>query len=537
MKITFLGAAHEVTGSCYLIEACGKRMLVDFGMEQGRDIYENQPMPVSSNSIDYVFLTHAHIDHSGKLPMLYKEGFRGMIFSTSATGDLADIMLRDSAHIQETEAQWRSRKAARAGEKPYEPLYTTEDAVGTAQLFARCDYGKMIQVTEDVKIRFTDVGHLLGSASIEVWLRENGVEKKLVFSGDLGNINQPILHDPQTTDEADYVVIESTYGDRLHDMPPDYVSGFAQIIDDVMKRGGNLVIPSFAVGRTQELLYFIREIKQRGLVKSNPDFRVYVDSPLAVEATQVFNKNTEGYMDEDAMALIEAGINPLQFPGLSLSVTTDESRMLNTDAEPKVIISASGMCEAGRIRHHLKHNLWRSECSVLFVGFQSPGTLGEQLLSGAKSIKLFGETVNVAAKILNLDGVSGHADRDGLIRWARGFKNKPAHVFVTHGEDEVTDTFAKTLSDELGMSASAPYNGECWDLASGELVCEGNKKPIPPKDGSAQQAKKPDPSSAFGRLLAAIDALRAVASKNQQLANKQLERFTDEVSALADRWN
>ena len=415
MKLYFIGADHEVTGSCHYVEACGKRFLVDCGMEQGKDVFENVEIPVPASQIDYVLLTHAHIDHSGLLPLLFKNGFRGEIISTFATSDLCSIMLRDSAHIQEFEAEWRNRKGRRAGKEEFVPLYTMDDALGAVELFHPCDYNQKIELTEGISIRFTDVGHLLGSASIEIWITEDGVSKKIVFSGDIGNTNQPLIKDPEYLSEADYVVMESTYGDRTHGERPDYVTELANIIQETFDRGGNVVIPAFAVGRTQEMLYFIREIKEKGLVTGHGCFKVFVDSPLAIEATNVFNKNFRACFDEDAMKLINAGINPIKFDGLNLAVSSDESRAINFDMEPKVIISASGMCDAGRIKHHLKHNLWRKECTVLFVGYQGAGTLGRALTEGANYVKLFGETIEVQAEIRKLSGISGHADKNGLL--------------------------------------------------------------------------------------------------------------------------
>ena len=413
MKLMFLGADHEVTGSCHYIEACGKSILLDCGMEQGRDTYENQEIPVAAGRIDYVFLSHAHIDHSGLLPLLHKNGFQGQIYATEATTDLCRIMLLDSAHIQEFEAQWRNRKNKRAGKAPFEPLYTTEDAMAVMEHFVPCDYMKEIEVCEGVKIRFTDVGHLLGSSSIEIWLTENGVSKKIVFSGDIGNINQPIIHDPRYTTEADFVIMESTYGDRYHTAPPDYVAELAGQIQQTFDRGGNLVIPSFAVGRTQEMLYFIRQIKAENLVHGHGNFKVFVDSPLANEATNIFGMHKYDCFDEEAMELINKGINPISFPGLKISVTSEDSRAINFDEDYKVIISASGMCDAGRIKHHLKHNLWREDSTILFVGYQAEGTAGRALIEGATEIKLFGEPVHVAAKICRMPGISGHADVNG----------------------------------------------------------------------------------------------------------------------------
>lgn len=446
MKLMFIGADHEVTGSCHYVEACGKRFVVDYGMEQGVNIYENAELPVSAAKLDFVLLTHAHIDHSGMLPLLYARGFRGPIYATKATTDLCQIMLRDSAHIQEFEAEWRNRKAKRSGKPEIIPVYTMEDAVNVMDQFIPCSYKDRTEVCKGIEIRFTDIGHLLGSASIEVWLNEENVQKKLVFSGDIGNTNQPLIKDPHYTDEADYVIMESTYGDRFHEKHPNYVDELAEVIQRTFDRKGNVVIPSFAVGRTQELLYYIRQIKSEELVKNHGDFKVIVDSPLAVEATQIFNKDVEETYDEDAMELVRRGINPITFSNLQLSVSTEESKAINFDEEPKVIISASGMCDAGRVRHHLKHNLWDPKNTIVFVGYQAYGTLGRALVEGAKEVKLFGETIKVQAEILRLEGISGHADKKGLIRWIREFEKQPEMVFVVHGEDKVCDILRNVCS-------------------------------------------------------------------------------------------
>ncbi len=534
MKLTFIGAAHEVTGSCHLLEVNGKHILIDCGMEQGPDLYENQEIPVAVSEIDYVLLTHAHIDHSGLIPLLAKLGFRGQIVTTFATADLCEIMLRDSAHIQEFEAEWRNRKARRSGAELYEPLYTMEDAVNALQYFAPCDYDQKIELCEGVWVRFTDVGHLLGSASIEIWMREENVEKKIVFSGDVGNTNQPIIKDPETVREADYVVIESTYGNRLHgDEIPDYVGEFTRILRETFARGGNVVIPSFAVGRTQELLYFIREIKEKNLLSDFPNFEVYVDSPLAIEATNVFQKNTKGCFDEDALKLVQQGINPLVFPGLKLSTTSDDSKLINYDSRPKVIISASGMCEAGRIRHHLKHNLWRKECTILFVGYQAVGTLGRKLIEGVPSVKLFGETIEVCAKIETLKGISGHADMQGLLNWLSGFETKLSHVFVVHGEDTVTDEFAKTVEETFGCQALAPYSGGCVDLMTNEVLTAGAR--VPKKAKEKPMAARA--ATAFQRVVSAGKHLMEVIFRNEGLSNKDLAKFESQIQNLADKWD
>lgn len=538
MKLMFLGADHEVTGSCHYIEACGKSILLDCGMEQGRDTYENQEIPVAAGRIDYVFLSHAHIDHSGLLPLLHKNGFQGQIYATEATTDLCRIMLLDSAHIQEFEAQWRNRKNKRAGKAPFEPLYTTEDAMAVMEHFVPCDYMKEIEVCEGVKIRFTDVGHLLGSSSIEIWLTENGVLKKIVFSGDIGNINQPIIHDPRYTTEADFVIMESTYGDRYHTVPPDYVAELAGQIQQTFDRGGNLVIPSFAVGRTQEMLYFIREIKERRLVHGHDGFKVYVDSPLAIEATRVFAENYLGCYDTDAMALVQKGINPLTFQGLEVAVTPDDSMAINFDKSPKVIISASGMCEAGRIRHHLKHNLWRPECTILFVGYQAIGTLGRNIIEGEKEVRLFGETITVNAHIEELAGVSGHADKKGLLNWVNHFEKKPERVFVVHGEDLVCEDFTKCLKEEYGYNAFAPYSGACFDLAANQMISEGVKIPVAPKELPRGHAASEGGKRAMylaNQLDLANKRLQQIINLNKGGTNRDMEKLLKQINDLCDK--
>ncbi|MCR5636593.1 MAG: MBL fold metallo-hydrolase [Clostridiales bacterium] len=534
MKITFLGATHEVTGSCTYIEVNGKKILVDCGMEQGADIFENQEIPVNPSEIDCVLLTHAHIDHSGNLPLLYKNGFRGHIYATTATCMLAKIMLLDSAHIQMFEAQWRSRKGKRSGAGEYQPIYDTNDAQGAISKFVACEYGTQIEIFDGLKIAFTDIGHLLGSASIEVWLTEDGVTKKIVFSGDVGNIHQPILQDPKYTHSADYVVVESTYGDRYHPERLDYIASLTRHIQRTLDRGGNVIIPSFAVGRTQELLYFIRQIKHDNLIKDHPDFQVYIDSPLAIEATNIFLNCSTEYFDDETKALIDKGINPLTFPGLQVAVTSEESKLINSNSEPKVIISASGMCEAGRIRHHLKHNLWREECLILFVGYQAQGTLGRTLLEGADHVKLFGEQIAVNAEIEFLEGISGHADKEGLIKFIQAFDEKPHTVFVNHGEDNVCKEFTACLHDEYGYNAYAPYSGTCVDLISGKVIKETlgiRAKKAAITSGQSRSA------AVFNRLLAACNRLLSVARRCEGMANKDIAKFADQIDTLSDKWS
>ncbi len=530
MKLMFIGAAHEVTGSCHYLQVGEKNILVDCGMEQGVNTFENAKLPVDEAMIDYVLLTHAHVDHSGYLPLLYARGFRGQVFMTEATADLCGIMLRDCAHIQMMEAEWKNRKAKRSSSvKAAEPLFDMEDAEGVIKRIVPCDYDKEIEVCEGVKIRFTDIGHLLGSSSIEVWLTEGNVTKKIVFSGDIGNKNQPLLRNPIFTKSADYVVMESTYGDRLHAAErPDYVGELAEILQETFDKGGNVVIPSFAVGRTQEMLYFLRQIKVNRMIKGHEDFIVYVDSPMAVQATSVFNENRYQCFDEEAMSYVREGINPISFAGLKLSITSDESKAINFDDKPKVILSASGMCEAGRIRHHLKHNLWRAESTILFVGYQSVGTLGRAIIEGAKEVKLFGEPVEVRAQIRTLTGLSGHADKDGLLEWINAFEEKPKKVFVVHGEDQVCVSFVECLKVEHGQRAYAPYSGTVFDLTSGKLEYEA--QPV------LLQKKHKPATGVYARLVAAGQRLMALITRSDGLANKDLAKMADQINSICDKW-
>ncbi len=530
MILEFLGADREVTGSCHYMKFGDKHLLVDCGMEQGPDLYVNQELPVNAALIDYVFITHAHIDHSGLLPLLYSHGFRGKVYATKATSELCNVMLKDSAHIQEFEAEWRNRKAKRAGKKMVVPLYGIDDAVGVLDFFEACPYKEVIEICDGLKVRFIDAGHLLGSSSIEMWITEEGETKKLVFSGDIGNGNRPLIKNPEYIEEADYVIMESTYGNRNHETPPDYAVELSKIINATFTRGGNLVIPAFSVGRTQELLYFIRRIKTEGLLPEYEGFEVWIDSPMAIEATSVFHKNVEECFSEEAKELVNAGINPIRFDGLKVAITSDDSRNINFISKPKVIISASGMCEAGRIRHHLKHNLWRSDSTILFVGYQVPGTLGNALLNGVSTVKLFGEEVDVKAAIINLPGISGHADYDHLTKWIDAFKKKPQRVFVVHGEENTAVGFAEHLQKDLGIHAYAPYSGDSFDLLSGVQLTEGSKLKAEKKVANQKG------NNIFDRLVLAGQRLAAVIQKCKGMTNKDLGKFADQINALCDKW-
>lgn len=531
MILQFVGADHQVTGSCHYVEACGKRFVVDYGMEQGSMTYESKGLPCNEADLDFVLLTHAHVDHSGMLPYLYAKGFRGPIYTTYATADLCSIMLRDCAHIQQQEAEWKARKKKRSASvtEDVEPIYTMADADNAIKCLVPCHYDNVIEISEGIKVRFTDIGHLLGSSSIEVFLSENGVHKTICFSGDIGNKDQPLIKDPAYTAKADYVVMESTYGDRLHEKARvNSISDLAEIIQKTLDAGGNVVIPSFAVGRTQEILYFIKQIKEKGMVKYH-DFPVYMDSPLAVDATEIFEKNFYSCFDEEAMEMIRRGENPLTFPGLNLAITAEESKAINFDEEPKVIISASGMCEAGRIKHHLKHNLWRPECTILFVGYQSVGTLGRAIVEGAEEVKLFGEPISIRASIASLPGLSGHADKDGLSDWLENFEKKPSQVFVVHGDDMACEAFTDYVNRELKIPAYAPFSGTIYNLATGEFEYEATPE--------KRKKKIAIVSDAFARLVAAGQRLMSVIQKNQGHANKDIARFTSQILSLADKWD
>ena len=529
MKLHFYGADRCVTGSCHCLEINGKKILVDCGLQQGRDELDNRYLAFAPGNIDILLVTHAHIDHTGRIPLLVKNGFHGRILTTRVTADLMKIMLLDSAHIQESDAEYENRKGERAGREHVDPLYTEQDALDVFKYVTTCEYKEKVDLCEGVSAVFTDAGHLLGSASITLELEENGVHKTIVFSGDIGNVDQPIIRDPQLLKKADYVVMESTYGDRNHTEVWSYTDELAQIIDETLGKGGNVVIPSFAVGRTQELLYFIREIKDQKLVKSTPNFPVYIDSPLAKAATTVFCGDLHGYLDEQALELVKDGTHMFTFPNLNLVESSEESKMLNMDTTPKVIISASGMCDAGRIRHHLKHNLWRANSAVVFVGFQSPGTLGRRLLDGVEKVKLFGEEIAVKAKIVNFQGLSSHADHDHLVQWIKAFDPKPTHVFVVHGDEDVAPVFAEELNS-LGFHAHAAKFTECYDLAVNEMVSEGY---ISERKRTAQKSRA---DNLYAKLVAAAESLLEFAKRCKGRPNKDISALTGQIISLIERF-
>ncbi len=529
MKLYFYGADRAVTGSCHCVTVNGKKILVDCGLQQGRDELDNTLLPFAANEIDYVLVTHAHIDHSGRIPLLVKQGFQGEILTTRLTARLLEIMLLDSANIQESDAEYMNRKGERAGREPVEPLYTIADAEAALQYLRSCDYHETVELCEGVEVTFTDAGHLLGSASITMVLTEGDVMKTLVFSGDIGNESQPILRAPEYLKHADYVLMESTYGNRNHEGDWNYEGRLAEIIDETIGNGGNVIIPSFAVGRTQELLYFIRRIKEQGLVKSVPDFAVYIDSPLAKAATSIFCGDVRGYVDEDSLELSTDDKHMFSFPNLHMVESGEESKQLNADPTPKVIISASGMCDAGRIRHHLKHNLWRYNCTVVFVGYQVPGTLGRRIIDGAESVKLFGEEVAVRAKIINFKGLSAHADHNGLVRWVQSFDPKPEKVFVVHGDEDIAPAFADELRS-LGFTADAPMFTACYDLARGIELENGYM----PERRKSEARKRAD--VIYDKLVTAAEELLYFIKGSRGMANKDMASLTSQIRALLEKW-
>ena len=537
MILEFIGADHEVTGSCHYLNVNGKHILVDYGMEQGKNYFENSELPVPPSKIDFVLITHAHIDHTGNLPLLYKRGFRGRIITTHATEELCEIMLRDTAHIQEQEAEWKNRKAERAGRPMVEPAYTLRDAEDCLKLFESVDYLEKKRLADGITVRFIDVGHLLGSASIEFWLEENGVRKKIVFSGDIGNTGKPLIRDPSYVDDGDYAVMESTYGDRFHLKDKvDHAAELAAIMQETFDRGGNVVMPAFAVGRTQELLYFLRKIREEGMVKNHPDYEVWVDSPLALEATEGFKNNLMDCFDTETQKLVRQGINPIAFSGLRTAVTADESKAINFLENPKVIISAAGMCDAGRIRHHLKHNLWRADSTIVFAGYQAEGSLGRLLQDGAERVKLFGEEIEVNARIAMMQDMSSHADQNGLVRWITSFKKQePGQIFVVHGEDEVTVKFCALLKEKYNLNAEAPFSGSIYDLAAGKWIKKTEGIPFV-KPGAAETAGAAASSAVYKRLIGTEERLRAIISQSKGLSNKDLSRLADQLQSICDKW-
>ncbi|HHW00080.1 MAG TPA: MBL fold metallo-hydrolase [Clostridiaceae bacterium] len=531
MKITFLGAAKTVTGSCFLVETEKCKLLVDCGMFQGRakEVEMNkEDFDFNPTDIDFVLLTHAHIDHSGRIPKLYLDGFKGEVITTKATADLCAVMLPDSGHIQEFENEWENRKRKRAGKPPVKPLYTLQDAVDCMKLFRGVKYGEIVDLTYSIKVRFNDAGHILGSSIIELWVYENGENIKTVFTGDLGNRDMPIVRDPAIIEDADYLVMESTYGNRLHRERENKAEKFLNIILDTVNKGGNVVIPSFAIGRTQEIIYELNKHMDVYAEKYEhfKNIPVFIDSPLAISATEIFRKNLDCF-DEEARKFIESGDNPLDFPGLRFTKTSDESKALNERMDSSIIISASGMCEAGRIKHHLKHNLWRSDSTILFVGYQAEGTLGRRILDGAKSVKIFGEEISINARIEMIEGFSGHADKDGLMQWVGSFVKKPRKVFVVHGEENVMREFASELEHKFNLQTIIPSKGDSFIITLSSVTDVTGK---PQKIESVFRFKRLE-------ILDYLEKIKEEIDEMSEIIKEDLKRETDdsEVEAIKQK--
>ena len=474
MKIRFLGASMSVTGSCHLVTTEKHKFLLDCGQFQGSDEMDAlnwQEFAFNPAEIDFMLLSHAHIDHSGRIPLLVKRGFKGPIYCSDATADLLDIMLKDSASIQERDAEWKNRKNRRAGRPPVEPLYTTQDAIDALKQVTPVLYDQLLDLNGDVKAVFNDAGHVLGSSIIELFIAENGDISKIVYSGDLGMRNKPILRDPTIIKKADFVIMETTYGNRVHEKNSTSIEKLIDIVLKTVKRGGNVIIPSFAVGRTQELIYeFNRFYEERSEYKDElKDVMVYIDSPMATSATEVFRRNAQVF-DDETKDYILRGDHPLDFKNLKFTRTSEESQALNFDPSPKVIIASSGMCEAGRIKHHLKHNLWNPKSSIVFVGYQAPGTLGRSIANGDKNVTVLGEKIHIEAEIYNLEGFSGHADRDGLLEWLSGFRKKPARIFLVHGEEDSKKDFAAYVKKALGYNCTVVEGDSEYTLSKNAVV-------------------------------------------------------------------
>lgn len=523
MKIEFVGAARTVTGSSYIIKNKNFTVMVDCGMFQGsRDLRDRNHLNLiyAPGEIDALVLTHAHIDHSGLVPKLVKEGFKGPIFATSATVDLLKVMLPDSAHIQEMDAEWSNRRRKKAGRDVIQPIYTEDDAAASLKYLKPFEYGQTFDVVPGIKARFREAGHILGSASIEMWVEDEGKTKKIVFSGDIGPKNQAIIRDPETIDEADYLLIESTYGDRLHKSKPDTYAEFKQVINDTHNSKGNIVIPSFAVERTQEIIYTLGQLFKEGAV---PRIPVYIDSPLAVNATEIFNHNP-GCFNEEMQAILRTGENPLDFPNLHYVRTTEESKALNDTAKGSIIISASGMCTAGRIKYHLQNNLYKPASTILFVGYQAEGTLGRQLVEGAKRVRVYAEDVVVKASIKTLGGFSAHADRDGLLQWMSSIKTKNCRVFVVHGEDTAAESFAAEVKKQFGYEVTVPHWGEIFDLDTNtsEVAAYGTAPSplLPHVDDEFDQL--------HGMLSSLMDKYRTLKDEGS-LKGYRMRRFAEEI--------
>jgi metallo-beta-lactamase family protein len=517
VKVTCLGAAGTVTGSNFLVETtAGRKFLVDCGMFQGgkkMELRNWREWDFDPGQISALFLTHAHIDHSGRIPKLVRDGFKGRILTTGPTVQLCEIMLLDAAHIQETEAQWQSRKNRRRAKAEISPLYTMEDAQESLKLLVPIEAEEIVEVEDGVRVRFRNAGHILGSSIVELWIKEDDRDIKIVFSGDLGRSGQLILKDPAEIFTADYVFVESTYGNRLHRSAQESRDELLGAITRAHTNQEKVIIPAFAVERTQEILYLLREFHRQG---SLPDMPVYIDSPLAIKATEIFKKNMKHY-DEDTMDMVNSGHDPFELPGLRYSESTSESIAINERRGPAIVIAGNGMCSAGRIKHHLKHNLWREGASIVIVGYQANGSTGRKIVEGAASVRIFGEDVAVRAKVFTIGGFSAHADQGDLLKWVGNFTESGPRVFVVHGEPDVSGEFARLVTERTGLSAHVPGWRERLILKAREFAVEAPVREEAPAD------LKADMMTVYADVQRQIDALRVRIQKEANLA-----RITDD---------
>ncbi|WP_026894775.1 MBL fold metallo-hydrolase RNA specificity domain-containing protein [Clostridiisalibacter paucivorans] len=529
MHIEFLGAANVVTGSNYLITTDKHKILIDCGLFQGSDQLEKlnfKDFDFEPSEIDFLLLSHAHIDHSGRIPKLVKDGFKGKIICTKATKDLCNIMLLDSAHIQESDVEWENKWRKRAGKPLIKPLYTVDDAQISLRYFDSVLYDQKIKINDNVSVRFKDAGHILGSSIVELWITEHNKTTKLVFSGDLGTSNKPILRDPAPIEDADYLIMESTYGGRLHPDLKESKEKLFEIINDTVSKGGSVIIPSFAVGRTQELIYELNKY-----YKNNKDLEaymripIYIDSPMAVSATNVFKENTYCF-DDEAKKLILEGDNPFEFENLHYVKSQQESMRLNKTNYPKVIISASGMCEAGRIRHHLKHNIWKKSNSVVFVGYQAEGTLGRKIRDGAKKVKILGEKIVVDANIHSIEGFSGHGDQNDLLDWLKGFRKTPKKIFIVHGERKSSEALEKIIHEKFNISTFIPKMGDVYEFKNERFESHKDKFVEPLKQKEDIEKELQQVYDQFESLVLKTDKIidgKFITEEYDNLKNRLLE--------------